>query len=46
MGKLLIKQKVFSIRDKFNVYDENEKVKYKVKSSLFSLKYKLTVYDQ
>ena len=46
MGKLLIKQKVFSIRDKFNVFDENENVKYKVESSLFSLKYKLTVYDQ
>lgn len=46
MGKLLIKQKVFSIRDKFNVYDENENIKYKVQSSLFSLKYKLTVYDQ
>ena len=28
MGKLLIKQKVFSIRDKFNVYDENENIKY------------------
>lgn len=45
MGQLLIKQKVFSIRDKFDIYDENQNVKYRVESSLFSLKYKLTVYD-
>ena len=24
MGQLLIKQKVFSIRDKFDIYDENK----------------------
>ena len=45
MGQLLIKQKVFSIRDKFDIYEENQNVKYRVESSLFSLKYKLTVYD-
>lgn len=43
--RLLIKQKVFSIKDSFNVYDENENVKYTVKGEFFSLGKKLHVYD-
>ena len=43
--KLLIKQKVFSIRDTFNIYDENQHIKYTVKGEMFSLSNKLHVYD-
>ena len=43
--RLLIKQKVFSLTESFNVYDENENVKYTVKGEFFSLGKKLHVYD-
>ena len=43
--RLLIKQKVFSLTDSFNVYDENENIKYTVKGEFFSLGKKLHVYD-
>ena len=43
--KLYIKQKVFSIGDKYNVFDENEQKVFFVKSELFSLGAKLHLYD-
>lgn len=43
--KLLIKQRVFSWRDSYDVYDEYGNVKYVVKAELFSLGHQLHVYD-
>ena len=43
--KLYIEQKVFSWRDKFNVYDENGGVKYYVEGEIFTWGKKLHVYD-
>ena len=42
---LYIKQKVFSFRDRFYVYDENGKEKYYVEGEVFSLGKKLHVFD-
>lgn len=41
--KYLIKQKVFSLKDKFDVIDESERVQFKVEGKMFSLKNKLTL---
>lgn len=43
--KLLIKQRVFSWGEKFDIYDEEGKVKFFVKGELFSLGHQLHVYD-
>ena len=43
--KLLIKQRVFSWSDTFDVYDENENVRYFVKAEFLSLGHQLHVYD-
>ena len=43
--KLCIKQKVFSLGDKFNIYDEYGNIKYLAKGKLFSLYRNLTVTD-
>ena len=43
--KLLIKQRVFSWTDTYDVYDENGEVKYFVKAEFLSLGHKLHVYD-
>ena len=43
--KLMIKQRVFSWGDKFDIYDEAGNVKYFVKGEIFSLGHKLHVYD-
>lgn len=43
--KLMIKQRVFSFREKFDIYDEFENVKYFAKGELFSFGHKLHVYD-
>ena len=43
--KLYLKQKVFSIGDKFYVYDENGEEKYRVEGEIFSFGKKLHVYD-
>lgn len=43
--KLLIKQRVFSWKDSYDVYDEFGNVKYIVKGELFSLGHQLHVYD-
>lgn len=45
MLKLYIKQKVFSIRNKFDIYDVNAEVKYKAEGEIFSLGKRLHVYD-
>lgn len=42
---LYIKQKVFSFKDKFNIFDRNGEVKYNAEGELISLGKKLHVYD-
>lgn len=44
--KLLIKQRVFSWTDTYDVYDENGEVKYFVKAELIALGHQLHVYDR
>lgn len=43
--KLYIKQKVFSWRDKFRVFDENENDQYAVEGEVWSLGKKLHIFD-
>lgn len=43
--KLLIKQRVFSWSDTYDIYDENETVRYFVKAEFLSLGHRLHVYD-
>lgn len=43
--KLLIKQRVFSWGEKFDIYDEQGNVKYFVKGEVFSLGHQLHVFD-
>ena len=43
--RLLIKQRVFSFGEKFDIYDEQGNVKYFVKSELFSFGQQLHVFD-
>ena len=43
--KLLIKQRVFSWSDTYDIYDEDGKPKYFVKAELFRLGHQLHVYD-
>lgn len=43
--KYYIKQKVFSLKDKFNVTDENENLKYQVQGKMFSLHNKMQLLD-
>lgn len=42
--KLLLKQKVFSLFDRYNIFDENENTVYKVKGE-FSFGHLLRIYD-
>lgn len=44
--KLYIKQKVFSWKDKFRIYDENGNDKYYVEGEVFSIGKKLHIYNQ
>jgi uncharacterized protein YxjI len=44
--RLLIKQRVFSWTDTYDVYDEYENSKYFVKSEFFSLGHRIHVYDR
>lgn len=43
--KLLIKQRVFSWTDSYDIYDESGNVKYFVKAEFFALGHQLHVYD-
>lgn len=43
--RLLIKQRVFSWTDTYDVYDENENPKYFVKAEFFALGHQIHVYD-
>lgn len=43
--KLYIKQKVFSFKDKFNVYDERGEIKYTAEGEIFTLGKKLHITD-
>ncbi len=44
--KLYIKQKVFSWKDKFNIYDENGNEAYWVEGEVFSIGKKLDLFDK
>ena len=44
--RLLIKQRVFSWTDTFDIYDENEEVKYFAKGEFLSLGHRLHVYNR
>ncbi len=44
--RLLIKQRVFSWGEKFDIYDENGNVKYYVEGEIFSFGHQLHVYDR
>ena len=46
MSKLLIKQKVFSWKDVYDVYDEDGTSKYYVKSDFFSIGHRIRVYEK
>lgn len=43
--RLLIKQRVFSWRDAYDVYDEQQQRKYIVKSEAFSFGHQIHIYD-
>lgn len=43
--RLLIKQRIFSWTDTYDVYDENENVRYFVKADFLSFGHRLHVYD-
>lgn len=43
--QLLIKQRVFSWSDTYDIYDENENQKYYVKAEFLSIGHRLHVYD-
>ena len=43
--RLMIKQRVFSWGEKFDIYDEQGNVKYFVKGEIFSLGHQMHVYD-
>lgn len=45
MTKLLIKQRVFSWTDTYDIYDENEEPKYFVKGDFFTLGHRLHICD-
>lgn len=44
--KLLIKQRLFTWRDSYDVYDESGEARYTVRSELFSMGHQLHVYDR
>ena len=46
MGQLLIKQKVFSWTDTYDVYDQSGNPKYYVKADFFSLGHRIHVFDK
>ena len=46
MSRLLIKQKVFSWTDTYEVYDANGTSKYYVKADFFSIGHRIHVYDK
>ena len=43
--KLLIKQRVFSWGSKYDIYDEDNQVRYEVRGEVFSWGHKIHVYD-
>ena len=44
--KLLIKQRIFSWTDSYDVYDEGGQARYQVSAEFFSLGHKIHVYDK
>ena len=43
--KLLIKQRIFTLTDNYNVYEESGNVRYEVESAFFSIGHQIHVYD-
>ena len=43
--KLYIRQKVFSFKDKFSIYDENGEIQYTAEGEIFTLGKKLHIKD-
>jgi len=43
---LLINQETFTWRDKFNIYDSEEKVRFSVKGDFLSVKHRVHIYDE
>ena len=43
--QLLIKQRVFSWSDSYDVYDETGEPRYRVKAEIFSFGHQIHVYD-
>ncbi len=44
--KYFVKQKVFTLGEKFDIYDENNIVRYRVEGAIFSVGEKFKLYDQ
>lgn len=44
--KFYIKQKVFSLKDTFKIYDEHQQIKYSIQGKYFSLHNKLVLKDE
>lgn len=44
--KYYVKQKIFTLGEKFEIYDENSVVKYRVEGALFSFGEKFKLYDE
>ncbi|MCR3905583.1 MAG: LURP-one-related family protein [Tenericutes bacterium] len=45
MKHFYLKQKVFSVRDKYKIFDEQQNIIYHCKSSVFSLRHKLRFFE-
>lgn len=44
--KLFVKEKLFSIHNKYYIYNENEEVEYEIESKFISIGDKTTIYDK
>ncbi len=44
--RLFVKEKVFSIHNRYYIYDENEELAYEIESKAFSFGDKTTIYDK
>ena len=44
--KLFVKEKLFSIRNKYYIYNENKELEYEIESKVISIGDKTTIYDK
>ena len=44
--KLFVKEKLFSIHNRYYIYNENEKIEYEIESKAISIGDKTTIYDK